>query len=316
MPPERAGEYAREVPVARPEQTAGDIRRALIGHRFGAIADVAVLDGDRLLGLVPLTDLLAAAEDATAGSLMDTSPPLVSEHTGQEEAAWRAIEHGEVSLAVVDGDGKFLGVIPPRRLLGVLLHEHEEDLARAAGVVRGTAAGRMATEERVTRRYRHRLPWLLVGLAGALLSAGVIGRFEQSLERNVILAFFVPAVVYMADAVGTQTETLVVRGLSLGVPVRRVVRGEALTGLLIGITLSIVSFAMVLMVWGDREVATVLGLTLFGACSTATVVAVMLPWAFSRFGFDPAFGSGPLATVLQDLVSIALYFAIAVAVLG
>lgn len=71
------------------------------------------------------------------------------------------------------------------------------------------------------RRFWHRLPWLLLGLAGAFLAAGIVGSFERQLEENVILAFFMPGIVYMADAVGTQTETLVVRGISVGVPIRR-----------------------------------------------------------------------------------------------
>lgn len=312
---EDAREYLSEVPVARPGETAGDVRRALIGHRFGAITDVAVLEGDRLRGLIPLTDLLAAAEDAAVETIMDADPPVVAPETPSEAAAWRAIQHGEVSLAVVDEAGRFLGVIPPRRMLGVIFHEHEEDLARAAGFAHEEGA-RLTTVEPVTRRYWHRMPWLLAGLGGALLSARIIGGFEQSLERNVVLAFFVPAVVYMADAVGTQTETVVVRGLSLGVPVRRVVRGEALTGVLIGLTLSVIAFFVTLVIWDDREVALVLATSLAGACSVATVVAVALPWCFQRAGIDPAFGSGPLATVIQDLLSITLYFAIAVFVLG
>ena len=80
------------------------------------------------------------------------------------------------------------------------------------------------------RRIWHRLPWLLVGLFGAMLSAVVVAAFETQLERNVLIAFFVPAVVYMADAVGTQTETLVVRGLSVGVPIGEVLKRELITG--------------------------------------------------------------------------------------
>jgi len=77
--------------------------------------------------------------------------------------------------------------------------------------------------EPVERRFQHRLPWLLVGLAGALLAADFVGRFEGHLQETVMLAFFIPGIVYLADAVGTQTETIVVRGLSVGVTMQRVV---------------------------------------------------------------------------------------------
>ena len=81
------------------------------------------------------------------------------------------------------------------------------------------SAAIQATVEAVPRRLWHRLPWLALGLAGAMLSAAIVASFEEQLRAEVLLAFFVPAVVYMADAVGTQTETVVVRGMSLGVPI-------------------------------------------------------------------------------------------------
>jgi Mg/Co/Ni transporter MgtE len=81
-------------------------------------------------------------------------------------------------------------------------------------------------------------PWLLVGLLGALLAADIVGAYEQQLQANVMLAFFIPGIVYLADAVGTQTEALVIRGLSVGVSIGGVVRREVYTGLLVGVTLA------------------------------------------------------------------------------
>lgn len=202
-------------------------------------------------------------------------------------------------------------MIPPQRLLAVLLKEHDEDMARLGGFLDSTASARMASEERVARRLWHRLPWLLLGLAGALLSAGIVGAFEEELKRYVLLAFFVPGVVYMADAVGTQTEALVIRGLSVGVSVRRTAAREILTGLLVGAFLGALILPITVALWGDVAVAAAVATAIFAACSIATVVAMALPWVFSRLGRDPAFGSGPLATVVQDLLSIVIYLAIA-----
>ena len=127
----------------------------------------------------------------------------------------------------------------------------------------------------------------------------------------MLLAFFIPAVVYMADAVGTQTEALIIRGLSAGVAVREVARRELLTGLVIGVAIGAVFLPFALLGWGDGRVALAVGLALVASCSIATAVAMALPWAFQRLGADPAFGSGPLATVIQDLLSISVYLAIA-----
>jgi magnesium transporter len=131
----------------------------------------------------------------------------------------------------------------------------------------------------------------------------------------VLLAFFVPAVVYMADAVGTQTETVIIRGMSLGVPVRSVAVRELLTGLIIGCLIAVSFFLFALAVWQNADIALIVSLSLFVSTSLATSVAMLLPYALARLGRDPAFGSGPLATVIQDLLSIAAYFTIAVAVL-
>lgn len=82
--------------------------------------------------------------------------------------------------------------------------EHEEDLSRAGGFLKSTSAARTTSEEAVQRRFRHRLPWLLLGLGGALLAADLVGSFEAHLRVHVMLVFFIPSIVYLADAVGTR----------------------------------------------------------------------------------------------------------------
>ena len=312
---ETAVEHAsKEVPVASPDSRVREVRASLLRQRFESAGSVAVCEGDRLVGMLSMEELLAAADDAVVAEIMDADPPVVAAGVDQEVAAWKAVQHGETSLAVVDAEGRFAGLIPPRRLLRVLLWEHDEDMARLGGFVRDTAAARTASEEPVGRRFWHRLPWLLLGLAGAFFAADIVGAFETELRENVVLTFFVPGVVYLADAVGTQTEALVIRGLSVGVPIGRVVRREALTGVLVGVALSLAFFPFAVLRYGEGDVALAVSLALLAACSIATVVAMLLPWIFHRFGRDPAFGSGPLATVIQDLLSILIYFVIALAV--
>ena len=308
-----AAEHATaRVPLAKPGDCAGGVRSALLGRAFESAGDVVVLDGDRVVGVVSIERLLAADAGVPVGTIMDAEPPAVLPDVDQEAAAWLMIEHAESSLVVVDRDRRFLGVIPPQRMLAVLLAEHDEDLARLGGYMASTSTARRAAEEPVDRRLWHRLPWLVVGLIGAMLSAILVGTFEQELSEEVLLAVFVPGVVYMADAVGTQTETLLIRGLSVGIGIRTVVRRELLTGAVIGLLIAAVFFPFALLAWGDTSVAVAVALALFASCSIATIVGMALPVAFHRFGRDPAFGSGPLATVIQDLLSIAIYFAIAI----
>lgn len=306
-----AAHLTTSVPTAAAGDRAGDLRRGLAGQEFESIDDVAVLDGERLVGIVPIERLFAAADDALLGDLMDRDPPTVSPGHAQEAVAWTMIRHGENSMAVVDG-GRFLGLIPPHAMLSVLLAEHDEDLARLGGYLASTSRARLAAEENVGRRLLHRLPWLAVGLAGAMLSAVLVGAFEDELDEKVLLAFFIPGVVYMAAAVGTQTEMVLIRAMSVGVTVRAIAWRELIAGVAMSAVISGTFLPFALVVWDDGAVAVSVSLALFASCAVSTIIAMALPWLFQRLGQDPAFGSGPLFTVIQDLVTIAVYFAIAI----
>jgi magnesium transporter len=307
-----AAEYAiTRVPKASASESAEQMRASLSEGTYDSMTHLAILEGTKLLGVLTIEALFAAPGEVTVGRLMDPDPPVVAPDTDQEVVARRVVEHAESALAVVDREHNFFGFVPPQRLLAVLLWEHEEDLDRLGGFLRNTSEARRASQEPAGRRFRHRVPWLLVGLVGALISADLVGAFEKQLEEAVLLAFFVPGIVYLADAVGTQTETVVIRGLSVGVSLRHMAKPELFSGLLIGLALSSVFFPVALLRWGDSEVAMTVSLSLLAACSVATLIAMTLPWAIQRFGKDPAFGSGPLATVIQDLLSILIYFVIA-----
>lgn len=308
---------ASRVAVCLPTDTVGRIRESLAGLDLETLDDVAVCDGTParlLVGLIPVQRLFAAPASATAADILDPDPPVVTPGADPEHAAWKAVRHGESSLAVVDGEGRFRGLVPPAKLLGVLLAAHDEDFARLGGYLASTRTAILAAEEPVLRRLWHRLPWLALGLLGAAVSAWMVGSFEGRLEADVRIAFFIPGVVYLADAVGTQTEAVVVRGLSVGAPMRRALTLEVLTGPGLGALMATVSLAAVWALMGDARVASAVAVALFAACSVATLVAATLPWALERRGHDPAFGSGPLATVLQDLLSLLIYLAVAVVV--
>jgi magnesium transporter len=136
------------------------------------------------------------------------------------------------------------------------------------------------------------VPWL-VGLAGAVLTADIVASFAEKLQANVMLAFFIPGIVYLADAVGTQTETVVVRGLSLGVRLRQMLAREIVVGLLISLALAATAGPPLYARWGSFPLALGVSLALFAACSSATLAAMGLPWLLDSLAFDPAFGTGP-----------------------
>jgi magnesium transporter len=299
-----------DVPLAAPAARVGEVRTMLAGRRFASATEIVLLEEARFAGVVPIERLLASPDATRLGELAEEAV-LVSPDADIEAAARVTAHRGGRSVAVVDADERFLGLVPPDRLLHLLEVEHEEDLARLGGFLSGASAARTASVEAVTQRLWHRLPWLALGLVGAMASAVIVGAFEDEIRKQILLALFLPAVVYMADAVGTQTETVVIRGMALGVPIRTVFARELVTGLVIGLLLGSAFFAFALAVWTDARVAAAVGVALGISCSVASIVAMALPYGLARLGRDPAFGSGPLATVIQDLLSIVAYFGVA-----
>jgi magnesium transporter len=144
---------------------------------------------------------------------------------------------------------------------------------------------------------------------GSIIATWVVSRFEQALQARVQIAFFVPGIVYLADAIGTQTEAIAVRGLSLShIRIGRLLAGEVRTGLLIGAVLGGTTLAGVWIAMHDLQLAIAVAVALVIAGGIATAIGLALPWALARLGRDPAYGSGPLATIVQDVLSLGVYF--------
>lgn len=300
------------VPRTRVPQRCGELLRGLRGQAFDIADTIYVVDAaQRLLAVVALADILAAPEDQFVEELMRTPPASVTPNTDQERVASIAVHYQLRAVPVTEKDGTFLGAVPPENLMAVLRREHIEDMHRFTGIRREQNHARGAIEGPPTRRVRDRLPWLLVGLFGSMIATWVMARFEQTLHARIEIAFFVPGIVYLADAIGTQTEAIAVRGLSLShQPIRHLMRGELLTGLLMGAILGSLALPCVWWIFGDLDLAISVSLALLAAGGVATSVGLLLPWILTRIGKDPAFGSGPVATIVQDVLSLLIYFVV------
>ncbi len=310
--PDTAGEHLilRVLHASPGDSVAAMRQRLAAGVQVDSAEAVYLLDAKRrLIGLVPMSRLLRADADQRLGDLATAPVPAVRFGTDQEHVASLAIQHGLTSVPVLDRRGHFAGVVPPLALIEVLRREHVEDLHRLAGIRLEDSRAREAIEAPPTRRARDRLPWLLVGLLGSVLATFVVAGFEAALQTRVAIAFFVPGIVYLADAVGTQSEAIAVRGLSLSrLPLARLLAGELRTGLLIGITLAVLVLGPIWWWFGDPDLAIAVAIALLAASTCATTIGFALPWLLARSGRDPAFGSGPIATIFQDLLSLLIYF--------
>jgi magnesium transporter len=297
---------------ARPEERVEAVRARLAHEKPASLELVLVVGADgRLAGVVPIGRIFSTAAHALVGEAMERGFPRVTPETDQEHAASLALHHGVDALPVVDAGGRPLGVMPSQALLQVLRREHVEDLHRLAGIQRETSQARHAIEDPPLRRVRHRLPWLLVGLAGSAVATAAMATMEVTLQANVAIAFFVPALVYLADAIGTQTETVAVRGLSLTrAGLAPLLAAELRTGLLLGAILGAISFGPVWLAFGSAALAAAVAVSILAAGTVANGVGMLFPWILQRLGFDPAYGTGPGSTVVQDVCTIVVYFAV------
>jgi magnesium transporter len=316
---ETAGSLAAtSFPGAGPDDTVAAVRRLIRTGSYTAVDLVVVADaGGRYVGVVTPRRLLEAADTDKMGELADRSWPTVSPATDQEHAVAAARGTATLAVPVVNGSGEVIGVLTPKALIDVLSAEHREDMDRLVGIIRDSSNARHALEDSPILRFRRRLPWLLVGLAMSTGATLVMASFEQILQKHVMIAFFIPAIVYLADAIGTQTEAVAVRGLSARHrPLSSILWSEFLTGALIGLSLGVLSAVGIWLFYGSLALGLGVGISLLAAGAMASVIGLLLPWLLSRFVVDPAFGAGPVATILQDVLTIAIYFVIMTRLIG
>lgn len=160
---------------------------------------------------------------------------------------------------------------------------------------------------------KHRLPWLGLGLLGGILASGIVGTFEKILSENIFLAAFIPLIVYMSDAVGTQMEAFAIRDFALHKNLnffKYFLRQFSVIAT-IAVILSILLYLFVTVFHTDLKLALVISISMFLSIISSVVTGLIFPRYFNRHRLDPANASGPIATITQDILSIVIYFSVA-----
>lgn len=303
------------VPIVLDSATLGDAKQALEEHAryFDTMPYVYVIGKmGHLVGVVSLRDIFSGNEYDSVMKYVPEKMATVRPHTDQEHVALLALHQGIKAVPVVDRDGKLMGVVSGDVILRILHEESNEDIAHLGGFSRGAMTDDIFKLSIKTSLW-HRLPWLIVGLFGGMLTAGIVSGFEDVLARNIILAAFIPLIVYMADAVGTQMEAFIIRDLSVK-PALSFKNYFVRQAVIVGIIALIVSFLLFLLSlswYGDQLVSLVLSIALFAAIVSSLLSGLTIPFLFHRLKLDPANASGPIATIIQDLLSVIVYFAVA-----
>ncbi|MDD1612794.1 MAG: magnesium transporter [Methylococcaceae bacterium] len=301
------------VPTALGDETVAKVKRRLSAHPnvFDAVELLFVTDGEqRLQGVVSLSRFLAATAQTTIDELMNRDITSVTLADSPEQVVDVALTHRIAAVPVVDDQGRLLGAVPAHTVFKIMRKDHIRDMDHMVGIVRNSDQALSAIEGDPLYRVMNRLPWLIVGTVGCVLATSLMATFESTLRTDLAVAFFIPGIVYLADAIGTHSEAIAVRGLSFSsTPISQLLKGELKTGLYLGIALALLVFPFIWLAF-NAKLAFSVSVALICASSVATGIGLLLPSVLSRLGKDPAYGSGPVATIVQDLLSLLIYLSV------
>ncbi|MDP6182794.1 MAG: magnesium transporter [Gammaproteobacteria bacterium] len=288
-------------------------------RRLGAVPEktdsLMVVDrGNTYLGVVPLAVLVSAFPDAYIGDLMRIDADGIPANTDAASVALLFEQRDLLSAAVVDGDGSLLGRITVDDVVDVIREQSAHSFMSAAGL----------NEEEdifapVVDSTRRRSTWLAINLGTAFLAAWVIGRFEGTIEQLVALAILMPVVASMGGVAGSQTLTIVIRGLALGqigsANARLLLYRELAIGTLNGILWAVVVAVIAGLWFGDVWLGVVIGAAIIINLVVAAFSGAVIPLVLCRINVDPALAGGVVLTTVTDVVGFFAFLGLATVVL-
>lgn len=270
-----------------------------------------VIDQDRkLVGVVSYRDLLIADPNEVIRNIMYERVISVTVDTDQEEVARLVERYDFLAIPVVNEENVLMGIATVDDIIDVVIQEANEDIEKLS------ATGKSIDFETkaFVAAYR-RLPWLVLLLFIGILSGSIISGFEETLQKVVALAFFMPMISGMTGNTGTQSLAVVVRGIASKDVDKKVViqliSREFGVSLIIGLTCGII-ISLIAFFWqGNAVLGAVVGFSLFLTLIIGTLAGTIIPLVLYHFKIDPAVASGPLITTLNDIFSLVTYFGIA-----
>lgn len=282
------------------------------------IYDAYVTDADRrLLGVVSLRDLILAPQSARVGDLMVTDVITAGAEDPREEAARTLADYDLLALPIVDAEGRLVGILTADDAMDVAEEEATRDFLKGSAVGggpddQGLIAGLKSAS--VFLIYRMRIFWLVGLVFGNIFSGLGIARYEELIEANIALVFFLPLLIASGGNAGAQSATLVVRGMAtgdveMGDWLLLTAREVAIAGLL-GFSMAL-AVAAIGLARGGPDIALVVALSMMAIVLVGSLIGLSLPFLLGRLKMDPATASGPLVTSIADVIGVLIYLGIA-----
>ena len=277
-----------------------------------------VTDASRKLeGVVSIRELLLAGDDQRVADLMEADVITAETTEDQEEAVARMMKYDFISLPVVDKEQRLVGIVTVDDVMDVMEEEATEDFEKMAAMA---PSEKPYLKTSVFALAKHRIMWLLVLMISGMITGGILGRYEAAFATMPLLVTFIPMLTDTGGNAGSQSSTLVIRGMAVGeIELRDFVKvfwKELRVSLLVGVVLSAVNFVRLIITYpGNEMIALTVALALLVTVLLAKTVGGVLPMAAKLCHADPAIMAAPLITTIVDAISLVVYFQIASALL-
>lgn len=312
-PDTAAGIMATEFVALKENMTVEETLKYLqkYGEENENIYDLYVVDSfDKLKGVVSLNELVTKSFDTRISEVIHTKIEGVPFNTDQEEVGHRFEKYGYLTMPVVDNSNRLLGIVTFDDVMQILRDETTEDIHRLGGIDEGEKVDGTLKES-----VRSRLPWLIVNLVTAILASAVVGMFEGTIEAVVSLATFMPIVTGMGGNAGTQTLTIIVRGLALGElnfkNMKKVFFKEVGVGLLTGIVIGFIIGVLGFIWEGNFVFGIIIGVAMILNMIVATITGYLVPIVLKKFKVDPALASSIFVTTFTDVLGFFFFLGLA-----
>ena len=270
-------------------------------------------DEARLTGVISLRDLVTTPGDTKLKDIMSKQIHVVRPETDQEEVARIVSQYNFLAVPVVDSDDRLLGIVTVDDVVDIIREEATEDFLQMVGAGKDREILLKSSWENA----RMRLPWLFASWVGGIMAAFIIGIFDNVLQSTIALAAFIPIIIGMGGNIGTQSSTIIVRGLATGrvgfensVKILfKEIRVGLILGVLYGVLLGI--FTLFQFLEASPMLGVVVGLSICFSMIIAATIGSLVPLILNRFDIDPAIATGPFVTTAIDILGVTLYFLIA-----
>ena len=297
-------------------QAIAHIRRT--GENSESVYTCYVTDaGRRLEGVLTIKELLLAQDEQLIADLMETYVITAETTEDQEEAVARMMKYDFISLPVVDKEGRLVGIVTVDDVMDVMEEEATEDFEKMAAMA---PSEKPYLKTSVLSLAKHRILWLLVLMISGMITGGILGQYEAAFAAMPLLVTFIPMLTDTGGNAGSQSSTLVIRGMAVGEiqlkDFAKVFWKELRVSMLVGVVLSAVNFVRLIITYpGNQMVALTVALALFVTVLLAKTVGGVLPMVAKLCHADPAIMAAPLITTIVDAISLVVYFRIACALL-